>query len=60
MPELVSKGPSIPVRLMNELDSGRLVFFCGAGISMGEGSDLPDFADLVSQVYDEPSPDPPT
>ena len=53
MPELVSKGPSIPVRLMNELDSGRLVFFCGAGISMGEGSNLPDFADLVVQVYED-------
>ena len=29
-----------------------VVFFCGAGVSMGPGSDLPDFADLVQHVYD--------
>ena len=48
MPELVSNGPSIPVRLMNEVDSGRVVFFCGAGVSAGRGSDLPGFAGLVA------------
>ena len=52
MPELVAKGPIIPVRLMNELDSGRVVFFCGAGVSAGPGSGLPGFADLVKYVYD--------
>ncbi len=52
MPELVAGGPAIPVRLLNELDSGKVVFFCGAGVSMGPGSDLPDFADLVQLVYD--------
>ena len=52
MPELVAGGPAIPVRLLNELDSGRVVFFCGAGVSMGPGSDLPDFPDLVRHVYD--------
>ena len=36
---------------MNELDSGRVVFFCGAGISAGPGSDLPGFRDLVKHVY---------
>ena len=51
MPELVAGGPAIPVRLLNELDSGRVVFFCGAGVSMGPGSDLPNFADLVRHVY---------
>ena len=51
MPELVAKGPIIPVRLMNELDSGRAVFFCGAGISMGPNSDLPSFGGLVDHVY---------
>ena len=33
MPELVSNGPRIPVHLMNEVDTGGVVFFCGAGIS---------------------------
>ena len=36
---------------MNELDNGRVVFFCGAGISAGQGSDLPNFADLLAHVY---------
>ena len=51
MPELVAGGPTIPVRLMNDLDSGKVVFFCGAGVSMGPGSDLPSFAGLVKHVY---------
>ena len=38
---------------MNEVDSGRVVFFCGSGVSAGEGSELPDFAKLVSHVYTE-------
>ena len=52
MPELVAGGPSIPVHLLNELDSGRVVFFCGAGISAGPESGLPGFVDLVQHVYE--------
>ena len=52
MPELVVDGPTIPVHLLNELDSGRVVFFCGAGISAGPGSGLPQFGDLVKHVYE--------
>ena len=51
MPELVANGPVIPVRLMNELDSERAVFFCGAGVSMGPASKLPNFVNLVKHVY---------
>jgi len=51
VPELVASGPTIPVSLMNELDSGGVVFFCGAGISEGAGSGLPGFAALVDYVY---------
>ena len=52
MPELVADGPTIPVHLLNELDSGRTVFFCGAGISAGAGSGLPGFGELVEYVYE--------
>lgn len=51
MPELIPGGPEIPVRLLNELDGGKVVFFCGAGISMGSGSGLPGFKGLVEHVY---------
>ncbi len=51
MPELVANGPVIPPHLMNDLDSEGVVLFCGAGISAHAGSDLPDFSDLVQQVY---------
>jgi hypothetical protein len=51
VPELVANGPIIPVRLMNELDSARAVFFCGAGISMGPASHLPNFGGLVEHVF---------
>ena len=52
MPQLVANGPTIPVSLMNELDSGRVVFFCGAGISAGPASGLPDYIGLVKKVYE--------
>ena len=53
MPELVANGPNIPVQLLNELDSGSVVFFCGSGVSTGQGSELPDFEGLVERVYTE-------
>ena len=52
MPELTAGGPKIPVRLLNELDDGKVVFFCGAGVSAGAGSGLPNFEDLVQHVYE--------
>ena len=51
MPELIAGGPTIPVRLLNELDGDKVVSFCGAGVSAGASSGLPNFADLVRQVY---------
>ena len=52
MPELVANGPDIPVSLLNRLDSGTVVFFCGAGVSATHGSDLPGFGELVEYVYE--------
>ncbi len=49
MPELIQNGPDIPVELMNRLDDGRVVFFCGAGVSVGSG--LPGFRGLIDDVY---------
>ena len=51
MPELVSSGPRIPVSVMNEADSGDVVFFCGAGVSKDRNSKLPSFAKLVEHIY---------
>src|SRR6056297_1748300 len=51
MPELVKSGPVIPIELMNQLDDGKVIFFCGAGISKSTG--LPDFVELVKRIYEE-------
>ena len=50
MTELIKGGPYIPGNLMNLLEDGQVVFFCGAGVSMKTG--LPSFAGLVRHVYD--------
>ena len=50
MPELIHDGPDIPVKLMNRRDDGKVVFFCGSGISKDTG--LPMFPGLVSKIYE--------
>lgn len=42
-------GPSFPDNLLRARDEGRVVFFCGAGVSR-ERAKLPDFYGLASQV----------
>ena len=49
MTELIKGGPYIPGGLMNLLEEGQVVFFCGAGISLR--TDLPTFPGLVQDVY---------
>ena len=44
-------GPDIPVPFLNRLQDGRVVFFCGAGVSMRSG--LPDFKGLVKKLHHE-------
>jgi hypothetical protein len=49
--QLIEKGPDIPERLLQEHEAGRVVFFCGAGISYPAG--LPGFKVLVECVRDK-------
>ena len=47
--QFVKEGPDIPERLLQAHEDGRVVFFCGAGISYP--ARLPGFADLVKKLY---------
>lgn len=49
MPQFVRNGPDIPESLLQAHEDGRVVFFCGAGISYP--ARLPGFAGLVSRLY---------
>ena len=51
MPAFVTNGPDIPEPLLQAHEDGRVVFFCGAGISIPAG--LPNFSDLVNWIYEE-------
>jgi len=48
--QYISNGPDIPAQLIHAHEEGRVVFFCGAGISVPAG--LPNYSDLVSQLFD--------
>ena len=45
----VDRGSDIPDELLLALDEGRVVFFCGAGVSRAKAN-LPDFFGLADQV----------
>lgn len=47
--QLVANGPDIPDALLQAHEEGRVVFFCGAGISYPAG--LPGFKDLVDEIF---------
>jgi hypothetical protein len=47
--QFVSDGPDIPDALLLEHEEGRVVFFCGAGVSYPAG--LPGFKGLVEDIY---------
>ena len=47
--QFVTNGPDIPWQLVNDHEEGKVVFFCGAGISIPAG--LPGFKKLVNDVY---------
>ncbi len=45
----VRNGPDVPEQLLQAHEDGRVVFFCGAGISCPAG--LPGFGGLVDKLY---------
>ena len=47
--QFVANGPDIPDALLQAHEEGRVVFFCGAGISYPAG--LPGFGGLVDSIY---------
>lgn len=47
--QFVINGPDIPEALLQAHEEGRVVFFCGAGISYPAG--LPTFKGLVQDIY---------
>lgn len=47
--QFITHGPDIPDALLQAHEEGRVVFFCGAGISYPAG--LPGFKGLVKQIY---------
>lgn len=49
--QFVPGGPRVPARVLHALEEERLVFFCGAGISIGTG--LPDFRQLTLDTVAE-------
>ncbi|MDD5323509.1 MAG: SIR2 family protein, partial [Methylococcales bacterium] len=49
--QFIKNGPDIPESLLQAHEDGRVVFFCGAGISYPAG--LPGFQGLVDQIYSE-------
>lgn len=47
--QFIANGPDIPEPLLQTHEEGRVVFFCGAGISYPAG--LPGFKGLVDEIY---------
>lgn len=47
--QFITHGPDIPNPLLQAHEEGRVVFFCGAGVSYPAG--LPGFKGLVEQIY---------
>jgi len=56
--QFVRNGPDIPERLLQAHEDGRVVFFCGAGISYP--AHLPGFSGLVEKLFDAVGEEPNT
>ncbi|ENM5907335.1 hypothetical protein LPR20_003498, partial [Vibrio mimicus] len=49
--QFVKNGPDVPEKLLQAHEEGRVVFFCGAGISFP--AKLPGFSGLVWDLYNQ-------
>ena len=49
-------GPEFPAKFLDLIQKGQVVFFCGAGLSVGTG--LPAFSGLVQELDKKVNPDP--
>lgn len=49
--QFVKNGPDVPEKLLQAQEEGKVVFFCGAGISFPAG--LPGFGGLVWKLYEK-------
>ena len=47
--QFINDGPDVPDELLRAHEEGKVIFFCGAGISYPAG--LPGFEDLVKKIY---------
>ena len=47
--QFVKGGPHVPNALLDVHEEGRVILFCGAGISCPAG--LPGFRGLVNEIY---------
>ncbi|WP_406640671.1 hypothetical protein [Pectobacterium brasiliense] len=52
--QFVTNGPDIPDSLLQAHEEGRVVFFCGAGVSVP--AKLPDFRQLVEDIFKQTDP----
>ncbi|MBN3228182.1 anti-phage defense-associated sirtuin Dsr1 [Pectobacterium brasiliense] len=52
--QFVTNGPDIPDSLLQAHEEGRVVFFCGAGVSVP--AKLPDFKQLVENIFKQTDP----
>jgi hypothetical protein len=46
--QFIPNGPNIPEELLQRHEEGRVLFFCGAGLSCPAG--LPVFGDLIDRL----------
>ena len=47
----IKNGPEVPDRLVESHEDGKVVFFCGAGISYPAG--LPSFEGLTRRLFED-------